>query len=37
MYYGWRAVKLKPLSLAGWRLLFVALFKALPNTKERVL
>lgn len=36
IYYGWKAVKLQLLSLAGWKLLLVALMKSLPKSGEEI-
>jgi glycosyltransferase involved in cell wall biosynthesis len=36
IYYGWKAVKLQLFSVAGWKLLLVALMKPLPRSGEEL-
>jgi glycosyltransferase involved in cell wall biosynthesis len=36
IHYGWKAVKLQVRSLAGWKLLLVALIKPLPKSREAI-
>ncbi|MDX1366006.1 glycosyltransferase [Pseudomonas sp.] len=36
IYYGWKSVKLQLFSLAGWKLLMIALIKPLPESRKEI-